>query len=318
MSEVGLVLGGGGITGAAFHFGTLLAIEMATGWDPDDSSVIVGTSSGSFVGAMVRGGALHVDAFTGTGRTADEIRDFLSGYLYTRGTPRGGLRWIRRGIMPALRSPSLHAALGSPGLFRTDGLQQWVGDAVGPLADSWPDKATAIVAYDLDTRRRVAFGTEEAPDVGLAEAVAASSAVPFIYEPVSIDGEWYADGGIASGTSIDLLLGHSDPLDLVIVLAPFAATAPRRRGRMYEDVFDRVGRKALAAEIALMERQWPDTEILVLRPSEMILDEARPNPMSASAAVPTFLATLRSMQRQLARRSVWSVLERHLITNARV
>jgi hypothetical protein len=81
---------------------------------------------------------------------------------------------------------------------------------------------------------------------------------------------------------------------------------------MYEDVFDRVGRKALSAELALVEKHWPETEILVLRPTDTVLDAARPNPMSAAAAVPTFLATLRSMHRQLARRSVWSVLERHL------
>lgn len=312
MSEVGLVLGGGGITGAAFHFGTLLSLQMATGWNPNESVVVVGTSSGSFVGAMVRGDALNLETFTGTGETADEIQEFLSQYLYTRGTPRGGLRWIRRGLMPSLRRPSLHAALGSPGLFRTDGLVQWVHDAVGDLADGWPERPTALVAFDLDTKERVAFGTESAPDVTLAEAVAASSAVPFVYEPVHIGTDWYADGGIASGTSLDLLLGHSDPLDLVIVLAPFAATAPRRKGRMYEDMFDRVGRKALSAELALIHREWPDTDVVVLRPNEHVLSQARPNPMSAAAAVPTFLATLRYMQRHLARGSVWSVLDRHL------
>jgi hypothetical protein len=81
---------------------------------------------------------------------------------------------------------------------------------------------------------------------------------------------------------------------------------------MYEDVFDRVGRKALASELALVKRHWPDTEILVLRPTDTVLDAARPNPMSAAAAVPTFIATLRSMHRQLARRSVWTTLEQHL------
>ncbi len=305
-------MGGGGITGAAFHFGTLLSLEMATGWDPNDSEVIIGTSSGSFVSAMIRGGALNLETFTGTGGSADEIKDFLSAYLYTRGRPRGGLRWVRRGLVPSLRRPSLHAVLGSPGVFNTDGLQRWVHDGIGPLADSWPDQPTAIVAFDLASRERVAFGTESAPDVSMADAVAASSAVPFVYEPVAIDGHWYADGGIASGTSLDLILGHPEPLDLIIVVAPFAATAPRSHGRIYEDMFDRVGRKALSSELALVKETWPDTDVVVLRPNDTVLDVARPNPMSAAAAVPTFLATLRSMQRQLARRSVWSVIEQHL------
>ena len=312
VTKVGLVLGGGGITGAAFHFGTLLSIQMATGWNPNDSEVLIGTSAGAFVGAMVRGNALNLESFTGTGDNADDIHSFLNDRLYTRGAPRGAIRWVRRGLLPAIRQPSLHAALGSPGMFRTDGLQSWVSDAVGPLADSWPTRATALVAYDLKNRTRVPFGTEAAPEATLKEAVAASSAVPFIYEPVRIGDRWYADGGLASGTSLDLIVAHPKPLDLVIVVAPFAATEPRQGGRMYEDMFDRVGRKALSSELAVLADHWPDTELVVLRPSDVVLNLARPNPMSAAAAIPTFLATLRSMHGQLARRSVWRVLKDHL------
>lgn len=313
MSTIGLVLGGGGITGAAFHFGTLLALEMATGWDADDADVVIGTSSGAFVAAMVRGKALHIDTLTGAGESRDEIHAWLTNRLYRRGTPRGALRWLRRGLLPAIRRPSLHVALASPGIYRTDGIAEWVSDAVGPLADSWPSKPTALVAYDVQDRMRVPFGTEAAPEASLAVAVAASSAVPFVFEPVRVDGRWYADGGLASGTSADLLLAHPVPLDLVLVLAPLAATAPRSGGRFYEDMFDKAGRAALAAEIAMIRRQWPDTEILVLRPDETVLNIARPNPMDIEAVVPTFIETLHSMRHELAHGSVWDVLTRHLV-----
>ena len=306
-------MGGGGITGAAFDFGTLLALRMATGWEPNDADVLIGTSSGAFVGALVRGDALHLDAFTGTGETDEEIQEWLNAYLYTRGAPRGAIRWIRRGLLPSIRNPSLHIALGSPGIYRTDGLQRWVADAIGPVAHSWPKKSTAMVAYDVRTRTRVPFGTEGAPEASLAEAVAASAAVPFVYEPVRIHDRWYADGGMGSGTSADLLLAHPEPLDLVIIVAPFAATAPRSKGRIYEDMFDRVGRKALSAEIAVLAARWPDTDVVVLRPDEAVLNVSRPNPMSAGATIPTFLTTLRSMQHELARSSVWDVLTRHLV-----
>lgn len=315
VSSVGLVLGGGGVTGAAFHFGTLLALEMATGWNPNDADVVVGTSSGAFVGAMVRADAIHLNTFAGTGETRDEIHDWLSGNLYRRGTPRGAVRWVRRGLLPAIRRPSLHVALASPGLYRTDGLREWVAEAAGELAESWPAKPTAIVAYDVEARTRVPFGTEAAPEVALADAVAASSAVPFVYEPVRIRDRWYADGGLASGTSADLVLARPEPLDLLLILAPLAATAPRRGGRFYEDMFDRVGRSALASEVAKIRHQWPTTEILVLRPDELVLEDARPNPMSVEAAIPTFLATLRSMKNELAHASVWSTLTRHLSGN---
>ena len=290
---------------------------MATGWEPNDAAVLIGTSSGAFVGAMVRGDALYLDSFTGTGESADEINEWLNGYLYTRGAPRGAIRWIRRGLLPAIRRPNLHVALGSPGMYRTDGLKRWVSDSIGSAANGWPDKPTAMVAYDLRERSRVPFGTEGAPETTLAEAVAASAAVPFIYEPVRIHNRWYADGGMGSGTSADLLLGHPDPLDLVIIVAPFAATAPRSGGRIYEDMFDRGGRKALSAELKLLANTWPDTDVVVLRPDESVLDVSRPNPMSADAAIATFLATLRSMKHELARSSVWNTLSRHLVSGTR-
>ena len=312
MSKVGLVLGGGGITGAAFHFGTLLALEMATGWNPNDSEVVVGTSSGAFAGAMVRADAVHLDTFAGTGETTEEIHDWLNGYLYRRGTPRGAVRWVRRGLIPAIRRPSLHVALASPGLYRTDGIEEWVHAAAGDIAGMWPSRRTALVAYDVERRVRVPFGTEAAPETTLAEAVAASSAVPFVYEPVRIDDRWYADGGIATGTSADLVLANPEPLDLVLVIAPLAATEPRRGGRFYEDMFDRAGRTALASELAQIRTEWPDTEILVLRPDETVLELARPNPMSVGAAIPTFLETLRSMRTELAHASVWKTLTAHL------
>lgn len=314
VGSVGLVLGGGGITGAAFHFATLLALEMATGWNPADADVVVGTSAGAFVGAMVRADAVHLDTFAGTGETRTEIHDWLEGYLYRRGTPRGAVRWLRRGLIPAIRRPSLHVALASPGLYRTDGLREWVEHSAGDLAHSWPTKPTAIVAYDVEDRKRVPFGTEAAPEASLAEAVAASSAVPFVYEPVRIDGRWYADGGLASGTSADLVLAHPEPLDLVMILAPLAATEPRERGAFYEEMFDRVGRTALASEVAHIRQEWPSTEILILRPDDAVLDASRPNMMSVTAAIPTFLTTLRSMRSELAHSSVWNTLARHLDT----
>jgi predicted acylesterase/phospholipase RssA len=263
---------------------------------------------------MIRSDAVHPDTFIGTGETEEEIHEWLTSYLYRRSAPRGAIRWLKKGLLPSLRHPSLYAALGSPGIYRTDGIAAWVSDIAGDMADSWPPKATAIVAYDLDTRTRTPFGTEAAPEATLSEAVAASSAVPFVYEPVKIDDRWYADGGLASGTSADLVLALPEPLDLVLIVAPLAANAPRSSGRFYEDIFDKAGRTALAGEIARIRAEWPSAEILVLRPDEHVLDLARPNPMSVAAAIPTFLTTLRSMKYELAHSSVWSVLDTHLVS----
>ena len=314
VSRVGLVLGGGGITGAAYHFGALLALRMATGWDPNEAEVVIGTSSGAFAAAMVRGGRLDLEAFIGDARDRDEVAERLRNYLFRRGRPRGALRWLRRGVLPSLRRPDLTLTLGSPGLYRTDGIVEWVEETLGPLADSWPMRPTVIVAYDLQRRERAPFGTEAAPDVALKDAVAASVAVPFVFEPYRINGAWYADGGIATGTSADLLLANPDPLDLVIVVAPLAASEPRPGARFYEDIFDRAGRLALSAELEELHHRWHETDVLVLRPDDRVLAATRPNPMSLHAAIPAFLRTLRSLKDELSHHETWDILERHIVT----
>ena len=66
-------------------------------------------------------------------------------------------------------------------------------------------------------------------------------------------------------------------------------------------------------EVDLLKREWPETEVLILRPDQRVLELTRGNPMSVEAAIPAFLATLRSMRDELAHPSTWSMLERHIV-----
>lgn len=314
MSSVGLVLGGGGITGASFHFGALFAIQMATGWNPNDADVIIGTSCGAFVAGLVRGEALNLESLVGDAHDREQVAERLRTRVFgKRSRPRGAVRWVRNGLLPGLRRPNLNLIVGSPGLYDTEPIANWLEESVGDIAQAWPHRPTVIVGYDVATKQRIPFGTEAAPDVSLRDAIAASTAVPFVYEPVAIDGRWYADGGIASGTSADLLLANPEPLDLIIVIAPMAAEDARSNGRFYEGMFDRVGRTALSAEIAEVRSQWPDADVIVLRPDERVLQATRPNPFSVEAAVPAFLRTLRSLRDELGHHETWTILEKHLV-----
>jgi NTE family protein len=312
-----LVLGGGGITGASYHLAALLAINMATGWHPNEAEVIVGTSAGSFVAATVRAGDLSIDSIVRPHEGRVQVADRIRNQLYQRQRPSGVVRWLRRGILPGLRNPGVTLLLGTPAMYHAGGIADWVDEQTGPMAGEWPDRATVIVAYDIEDNTRVAFGTEDAPDVALKDAVAASSAVPVIFNPYEIDGRYYVDGGVVSGTHADLLLGNDDPLDLVLVLAPMAADESRDGARFYEGVFDRVGRTALYDELGDIRAAWPNVETLVLRPSPMVLEAMRPNPMEPSGAVPTFIRTLASLRNKLAKPEVWSILDRHLNQHTR-
>ena len=64
------------------------------------------------------------------------------------------------------------------------------------------------------------------PKAELADAVAASCAIPGFYYPVEIGGRRYVDGGIRSTSNLDMLRGHD--LDLVICLNPTSSRHPPR------------------------------------------------------------------------------------------
>src|SRR3954447_20256748 len=74
--KVGLVLGAGGVVGAAWLIGALEALSAETGWDPSSADHIVGTSAGSVVGALVADGlAPEYLAAYSAGRTLDDFDD---------------------------------------------------------------------------------------------------------------------------------------------------------------------------------------------------------------------------------------------------
>lgn len=314
VSRVGLVLGGGGVTGASYHLAALLAVEMATGWEPKTADVIVGTSAGAFAASIVRSGTLSLDSIVKKGERQEDVAERIRSWVYRKDHIHGIRRWIRHGVLPSFRRPGLTSVIGAPGRYDPSGIADWVAEQAPSIADTWPERPTVIVAYDLEDRRRMAFGTTSAPVVALRDAVAASSAVPIVFSPYEIEGKNYVDGGVVSGTNADLVLGNPEPLDLLLVLAPMAAEEQRRRAHFYESMFDRVGRSALHDELVAVATAWPATDTLVLRPTPSVLAVMRPNPMDPEQAVPTFIRTLASLRTKLAGPEVWQVLEHHLVS----
>lgn len=308
------MLGGGGITGAAYEMAALMSIRIATGWDPDDADVVVGTSSGAFVSALVRNHALTLDSLVLHDDDREDVAERIRSHVYTKGNRVGVRKWVRYGIVPGVKRPGLTMFLGSPAPYSAVGIGEWVTHHIGErAADSWPSKPTAIVAYDMTSGTRAAFGTDEAPTVSLADAVAASSAVPLIFRPYPIDETLYVDGGVSSGTHADVVLGHPESLDLVLVIAPMAAEVNRQRAMFHEKMFDRVGIRSLTHEIEMIKETWPHCDVVTLSPSPSVQNAMRPNPMDTSRAVATFTRTLISMKRTLARSDVWSRLNHHLV-----
>jgi NTE family protein len=240
--KVGLVLGAGGVQGGAWLTGGLDALAQQTGWDPASAERIVGTSAGAMLAGLLASGVppWFMVAHS-SGETFDGLLDAEGRPAAAADRSGGAVFRLHRGP-PPFGPGSLPLAIRS--LLRptrytpTAALSGWLPRGFidnEPLKDQirrvaprgWaPHPGLWIVACDYATGRRVAFGRPEAPPAALADAVAASCAIPGFYHPVEIDGRRYVDGGIYSTSNLDIL--RDEELDLVICLNPTSSLHPIR------------------------------------------------------------------------------------------
>jgi NTE family protein len=295
--RVGLVLGGGGNAGLAYHIGVLLALEHDFGWDPRTADLIVGTSAGSIVAALLRAGlstddlaAWCVGAEPGTGR--EDVRGLLD---RARGT---SLPW-----RPALRIPVpspttwVRMATGRVGVvqgllastpFGLLDLAPALG-AFDEILDTWPAEPLWLVAVDTTDGRRVVFGADPDSAPSPASAIAASCAIPGLYRGVRIDGRHHLDGGLHSPTNADLLVGERSPgLDAAIVVSPMSASGRTVNWRGDHALRRRFGRR-LHAELRTCRASglpaWavePDAEVVSTMGFRLLDDERSRRVVTAS------------------------------------
>ena len=220
MARVGLVLGAGGFTGMAFHAGVLAALH-AHGWDPRSADVIVGTSAGAMIGALLRGGVAPADM--GRPRpagspAAESLRPDGEGTA-ARGRGMAAPALLGRALTQPWRvRPGTLVAAALPAGRR--GLDDLAGGVREALGQRWPDRPLWLTAVSLHDGRRVVLGRDAAPRTDPATAVTASCAVPSWFRPVVIDGVRYVDGGVHSPTNADLV--RDLELDLVVVSSPMS------------------------------------------------------------------------------------------------
>ena len=290
--KVGLVLGAGGVLGGAWLTGGLHALARETEWDPGSAEYIVGTSAGSMLGSLVAAGippwfmVAHsrgevFEGLTGPdGRPARDA-DRAAGAVFKlhRGLPMfgpGSLRMALTALSNPLRHTPLQLMAGwlPAGFISTDSLKEVVRRAV---PGRWVEHPNFwAVACDYQSGRRVPFGRARAPRAEIADAVAASCAIPGFYRPVRIGSRSYVDGGVCSASNLDLIAGRG--LDLVICLNPLSSGttidtegSPVRLGPLDpRDWLGAISRRAssrrLAHEVSRVRRFG--TEVILIEPTD--------------------------------------------------
>jgi NTE family protein len=308
-SKTALVLGGGGFTGGVYEIGALRALDLlAVNHTVNEFDVYVGTSAGSFIASLTANGVTPEEMMRVLNRDLrSPIPDIdlqmllhpnYSGFLRGSLTLPFKLIGVVRELIENLGESSAVdlatglAAVLPPGLYRGKGIERYVREV---LSD--PDRTNDfrhlacelyLTATDVDTTERVVLGEGEWADVPISEAVAASGALPLIYEPVEIRGREFIDGGILSTTNIDVAIERGARFVVVInPLVPyvndFSKRIPTMTGSRAHRVSDMgmvgIGNQAfrmishdrLHRAVEIWEQRYPGVDIILIEPE---LDDA--------------------------------------------
>ena len=300
----GLVLGGGGVLGAAWMVGALQALQDESGVDVRDYDAYVGTSAGSILVALL-GAGVSVGDLVAHQRGAQLQSGPLAGHRFDYETASGGQRPVRplprMGSRELLRRNARQLRQLPPTAVLAAFLPVGRGHLgeVGALIshvvpDGWVARdGVTVVALDYDTGERASFGRPGAPSASLSDAVMASCAIPGWYEPVRIGDHRFIDGGAWSTTNLDLLAGQG--LDEVFVLAPqvsFDADAPTQWASRLERQWRTRQTLRVIREVSTVHRQG--TDVTVLGPGKADLQAIGGNLMDLSRRPSVIETSLRT------------------------
>lgn len=290
MTRRALVLGGGGVLGAAWMVGALQALEAHLGTDLRTFERHVGTSAGSVLSALLAAGVPAADLLAH--QLGGELREGpLAGFRFDYGSTTGRADRPPRprpgvGSRELLVHNARHLRQLPPTAVLSALLPEGRGrlDSVGALIAhvvprGWVDPGRlSVVALDYDVGQRVVFGVAGSPEADLADAVMASCAIPGWYQPVRIGQRRYIDGGAWSSTNVDLVADEG--LDEVYLLAPqvsFEMDRPSQWApRLERQWRQRVTQRALR-EVAAVRRSG--TQVTVLGPGPADLEAIGSNLM---------------------------------------
>src|SRR5215216_3223317 len=302
--KTALVLGGGGFTGGVYEMGALRAFDLlAVNRTVNDFDIYVGTSAGAFVASMVANGITPEEMFRVLDKALPSPIENASLRTLLRPNYRG---FASRLTLLPLRIAGMVRRLagnigeismvdvvmglaeGLPtGIYHNRGIERYVRNV---LSD--PDRTNdfreldadlRLTATDLDTCERIVFGDGEWDNVPISRAVAASGALPIVYEPYELRGRQLIDGGIISTTNVDVAVEAGAKFIVVVnPLVPYVNDFEKRIPTVFGSRVKRVsdmgmtgiGNQAFRlmahARLHLAIESWrerfPDVDIILIEP----------------------------------------------------
>ncbi len=306
--RIALALAGGGPLGAIYEIGALCALEQSLdGLALNRLSHYVGVSAGGFIAAGLANGISARDlcaAFIENDPL--DGGDFNPSWLMKPALDeflRRGIKWPgllagaawqlsvgRRSLTQVLE----HLGAGLPtGVFSNRSIDTQLATLFkrpGYTNDFRQLKTQlTLVATNLDTGDAAPFGSPGWDHIPISQAVQASSALPGLYPPVEIDGQFYVDGALKKTLHASVAMDQGVDLMLCLnPLVPFDASTPlsprvmqhelprpiHRIPRIVEGglpaVLSQTFRSMIHSRLALgmkhYERAYPGTDIVLIEP----------------------------------------------------
>jgi NTE family protein len=248
LRRFGLALAGGGPLGAFYEIGCLHAIDEALdGYDLTGLEMYVGVSSGAMIAAGLANGFdtadmglvfIHNESsemkFSPSWFLVPAFREYAARLASVPGVLAGIAREFVRN--PGMDWAEVIDPLGRllpTGICDNRPLERLLAQLFSATGHTNDFRELGprlyVIATDLNTGHSVRFGEPGYDHVPISRAIQASTALPGLYPPVTIDGRVYADGALLRTMNASVLLDEG--ADFVICVNPLvafdASTAPR-------------------------------------------------------------------------------------------
>lgn len=296
--KIGLACAGGAIEGAIYEIGALCALEEAIeGFRANALHTYIGVSSGAMIASLLANGLSPRAMSKALVAQADPALNMQPEVLFTPAFSEYAHRvallpeTVTQTLVQYLKHPLDLSLLGMltnlkslipVGLFDNEPIHTYLSrvfTTAGRTNDFRALEATLrIVAVNLDSSEIVVFGDESTAHVPISKAVQASTALPVLYCPVEIEGEYYIDGVARKTVHASRALG--DGVDLLFTINPIVPVDLRHGSTEYvERSLVELGLPAVLAQtfrtmihsrmrtgFKNYQHAYPDADLILIEP----------------------------------------------------
>jgi NTE family protein len=232
-----LVLSGGGLKGLA-HIGVLRALEER-GLVP---SLVVGSSIGSLIGAAWAAG------------------------VPTRQMEARARLIRRRDVFQVARADVAFRRLLAPALYRREPLETLIDHLVGRVTFDDLQRRLLINTVDLHTGMQVMWGLPGLRSARVADAVAASCALPGIFPPHEINGRAYVDGAVVENLPVRMASSLGEGPILAVNVAATSVIRSETETQGFAATYIRGLEIVMQTQIESQLRNWKGPPLVLVQP----------------------------------------------------